>query len=582
MRNLSFFTKQLLSFILIGVIPVVVIGCLSYLYCTNLLQESMSDHTLNNVVKISERIDLFTSELGEIIVFLLCEDTQIRKALQQSPEANLASIHKRLTELAGRRNVNIFITDTTGKVTFATAPLPDTYNITKMQGGGIFAAARAFKNRFIIYPNNQRNDYDQKIAFCLARTIRDLHDYPIGYVIVEVSKEKLIGLTQTVNTIYNMNLILLDSDYCTIYNLFKPESEKTLFEPAFKEKMTNRNSGVFLELIDGKWMAVAFCQSSYTNLTTLGLVPIEAMISSAQIIKKVTLWACLICLILCSLLAFRMARSVSQPIYELVNCMRQVEAGNLETQVEFNSSDEIGLMGQSFNKMVRQLKYLIRDITEKQERLKHAEIKALQAQINPHFLYNTLDTIKWLAKLKRYDELTVIVTELGKLLRNTISSHKEFITVRECLELINNYLNIQKIRYGQRLKIAFHIEPAILDYRIPKLLLQPIVENAIIHGLEKKIGPGHLEINGRQEAGELVFEVIDDGLGIEPEKIALLNARINWSSTSDSIGLQNVNRRIQLAYGPEYGLHLESQPGEGTKVTLRFPLSRPEEVMPHL
>ncbi|NLY91890.1 MAG: sensor histidine kinase [Firmicutes bacterium] len=582
MRSLNFFSKQLLSFILIGVIPVVIIGSISYIYCTNLLQESMSDHTLNNVIKISERIDLFTSELGEIIVYLLCEDAQIRKALQQSPDANLNSINKRITELASRRNVNIYITDTTGMITFSTAPVPDTYDIRINQGKGIFAAADAFKNRFIIYPNNQLNNFDNKIAFCLARAIRDLHDHPIGYVILEVSKEKLIGITHMVNTIYNMNFILLDADYCTLYNLFKPEIEKSILDAALKERIMGQNSGVFLESIDNKWMTVAFCHSEYTNLTAIGTVPIDSIVKNANIIKKVTLWACLVCLLFCSLLAFYMARSVSQPIYEIVNCMRQVEAGNLETRVEFTSSDEIGLMGQSFNKMVTQLKSLIHSITEKQERLKQAEIKALQAQINPHFLYNTLDTIKWLAKLKWYEELKVIVTELGKLLRNSISSNKEFITVRECMEFINNYLKIQKIRYGDRLRITFNINPVILDYHIPKLLLQPIVENAIIHGLENKIGVGNLEINGRQEDGELVFEVIDDGLGMEPGKVALLNAKINWSSTSDCIGLQNVNRRIQLYYGPDYGLHLESQPGKGTKATLRFPLLCKEEVMPHL
>lgn len=271
-----------------------------------------------------------------------------------------------------------------------------------------------------------------------------------------------------------------------------------------------------------------------------------------------------------------MARSVSQPINELVYCMQQVEAGDLKTRVEFSSTDEIGLLGRNFNKMVARLNFLVNSITEKQERLKHAEIKALQAQINPHFLYNTLDTIKWLAKLNMVDELQVIVTELGKLLRSTISSNKEIITVEESIKTIESYINIQKIRYRNRLQVSINISPDIYDYHVPKLLLQPIVENAIIHGLENKVGKGNLVINGYQEADELIFEIIDDGIGIEANKLALINAKKDLASTTDSIGLQNVNRRIQLYYGASYGLHIKSQAQSGTIVTLRLPLLKRE------
>jgi two-component system sensor histidine kinase YesM len=576
MGKLKIYYKQLFSFILIGVIPVIIIGSIAYVFCTNLLHDSLRDQSLSNVTKISTSLDQLTSELGEIIIYLLCEDQQIRKALQQTSDADFDHINKRIATLASRRTINIFVTDTSGQVNFSTCPVPEIYQVALRHGKGIFAAADGVKNRCIIYPNNHLNQLDDRAAFSLARTIRDLHDRPIGYVIVEVSKECLFSINHTLDSIYNMNWIILDPEHYILSNYHEPETESTIFLPELSGKLQAEESGVLLELVNQKWTLVAFHRSQYTKLTTVGTVPIDYVVENANVIKQVTIFACLLCLLFCLILASIMARNVSQPINELVQCMRQVEAGNLKARVELSSSDELGLLGKSFNKMVARLNSLINSITEKQERLKQAEIKALQAQINPHFLYNTLDTIKWLAKLDRIEELKIIVTELGKLLRNSISSSQEIITVEESIQFIGNYLKIQKIRYGDHLNITVNISPEINECRIPKLLLQPIVENAIIHGLEKKVGVGNLVINGRLENEQLSFEIIDDGVGIAAEKTALINAKIDYASTSASIGIQNVNRRIQLYYGSEYGLEIESQLGKGTRVTLRLPCAQKE------
>jgi two-component system sensor histidine kinase YesM len=576
MLKLNFFYKQLLSFILIGVIPLIIIGSISYLFLTKVLQDSLSKQTLNNVLKIGEGVDLLISELGEIVVYLLCEDVQVRKALLSDPEANIDYINQRVKALAGKRDVRIFISDTTGMVTFSTCEVPEIYDISVNQGQGIFNATDAVKNGFIIYPNNHRHDLGETVIFSLARAIRDLKDRPIGYVIVELEKEHLFNINYRLNTLYNMNFLVLDPEYCILSNLYNPQAEKTILETALLEKFKNQKSGVFLTRINNRQFFIAHKLSQYSGLTTVGIVPIDYVVENTNFIKDVTILSCLLCLAICLVLAFFMARSVSQPINELVYCMRQVEGGDLKTRVEFSSTDEIGLLGRNFNKMVARLNFLVNSITEKQERLKHAEIKALQAQINPHFLYNTLDTIKWLAKLNMVDELQTIVTELGKLLRSTISSNKEIITVEESIKTIESYINIQKIRYRNRLQVSINISPDIYDYHVPKLLLQPIVENAIIHGLENKVGKGNLVINGYQEADELIFEIIDDGIGIEANKLALINAKKDLASTTDSIGLQNVNRRIQLYYGASYGLHIKSQAQSGTIVTLRLPLLKRE------
>ena len=218
---------------------------------------------------------------------------------------------------------------------------------------------------------------------------------------------------------------------------------------------------------------------------------------------------------------------------------------------------------------------MLDNVVAKQRQLRASELKALQAQINPHFLYNTLDSIKWLAKLNHVPQISVIVTQLGKLLRSSINTDNDLITVEESIVNIQSYLAIQKIRYSDKFETLMEIAPEILQYQIPKLILQPIVENAIIHGLEGKKDKGRLIIRGVLAEDDLIFEVIDNGVGMRPEKEAALNAGEDLRSSLfvHSIGIQNVNRRIKLYYGPDYQVTIQSVLGEGTKVTLRMSIT---------
>lgn len=229
--------------------------------------------------------------------------------------------------------------------------------------------------------------------------------------------------------------------------------------------------------------------------------------------------------------------------------------------------------------MVSRLRELWDNIIEKQRQLRRSELRALQAQINPHFLYNTLDSIKWLAKLNHVPEISTIATQLGKLLRTSISSEEELMTVEESLKNIQSYLEIQKIRYSDKFEVVLDINPDMNPYRIPKLILQPIVENAIQHGLDHKSDKGCLLIKGWMEEGKLFFEVTDNGVGIGEEKLKNIHSGLDLRTSKESIGIHNVNRRIQLYYGEQYGLIVKSQLGIGTTVTLWMPATLEKEVL---
>jgi two-component system, sensor histidine kinase YesM len=274
------------------------------------------------------------------------------------------------------------------------------------------------------------------------------------------------------------------------------------------------------------------------------------------------------------------ASAISKPIRALQIMTTSVGEGNLDVRVESSNKDEITALGKSFNRMTEQLKELIEKERREQENLKKAEMKALQAQINPHFLYNTLDAIVWMAEANKSKEVIKIVGALSSFFRTTLSKGRDWITVNNEVEHVRSYLTIQKVRYNDILDYRIDVDQAMMDYSILKLTLQPIVENALYHGIKNKRAKGVIMIKGRmQEGGLMVFTITDDGIGMTPERLAEVQAELNDEQgemvvNESGFGLNNVHKRIKLYYGPEYGLAVESSVNTGTRVTITIPAER--------
>ena len=249
--------------------------------------------------------------------------------------------------------------------------------------------------------------------------------------------------------------------------------------------------------------------------------------------------------------------------------MEQVGQGYFDVLAPVESQDEIGILSKTFNQMVADMRMLIDNVYRQEMMKQEVEMRSLQMQINPHFLYNTLDTINWIARLRGVDEIGEMTTALGGLMRYSLSG-KDFVTIREEFDNLRNYINIQNVRYGDRMEIRFDIQEDTLDYYIPKLLVQPILENAIVHGIEDKIDPGLVQIRSYAENDDLYIEVEDDGVGMTQEAIEALirNDADQPKKGHTSIGVYNVNRRIQSVFGPDCGLQVQSQLGAGTKIRL--------------
>lgn len=280
----------------------------------------------------------------------------------------------------------------------------------------------------------------------------------------------------------------------------------------------------------------------------------------------------LICIFAAVLAYFITSGMVSSRIERLTHFMQEVQEGSMDMQMESDDRDEIGMLYRGFGSMMKRIRTLINEVYLSKITQKEAELKALQAQINPHFLYNTLDSIIWMAETN--DSNIVAMTEaLAKLFRISLNKGNEEISLERELEHVKNYLIIQSMRYADKFTYEISAEPGVERCRTIKLILQPIVENCIYHGIKKKRGTGKITIRAYRREQNLIIEVSDDGCGM-PEEICrkILSDEIESENISGSgIGVKNVNERIQLRFGKKYGLSYSSEEGIGTTVTYVLP-----------
>lgn len=276
------------------------------------------------------------------------------------------------------------------------------------------------------------------------------------------------------------------------------------------------------------------------------------------------------------ILAFISAK-ISQPIKQLEQSMKMVEEGRFDINIDIKGEDEVVRLSKTFNMMISRIRQLMNQIVVEQEAKRKSELNALQAQINPHFLYNTLDSIVWMAENEKSGDVITMVTSLARLFRISISKGKHIITVNEELIHARNYLIIQKMRYKNKFEFSFQVQEEILKYKTLKLILQPIIENAIYHGIEYMVDEGLITIWGRIMDGKLLFEVRDDGLGMKKDILENILSREAIDKKTFGVGVKNVHERIRLYFGNEYGLEIESELEEGTSVKIWLPLIEEED-----
>ena len=278
--------------------------------------------------------------------------------------------------------------------------------------------------------------------------------------------------------------------------------------------------------------------------------------------------------------SYTVSASIAMPLKKLNNSVKEWETGNMNPSIYIGGSMEVEHLGCTLRSTVEQIRQLMQDIVVEQEEKRKSELDALQSQINPHFLYNTLDSIVWMIEGERYEDAVFMITQLASLFRISLSRGKTVISVEDELKHARNYMNIQKVRYKNIFEVRFDIDPEILQCCTVKLVVQPLLENAIYYGVECMDGDGEIDVNGYRREDDIYIEVRDNGLGIPEDEVEqLLKENNRVHKRGSGVGLLNVHNRIRLRFGEEYGLEIESEPDEGTTVRIHLPyiVYTPEE-----
>ena len=577
--NVSLRTRMVLSNIVVALIPFLIFSIVSGFVFLDHAQKTAEEHSVQLIHQVSNSMDVYVETIEKMVNYIQLElqDTPFftmesegasgwdsETAYIRSVLENVANSHR---EVAG-----IFI-----------ATKEDLYVSTGMSR----ISRDPFQNERWYREASENPEEIQLISVVTGRNIVTNRSYSIDDVF------SLAKAVQDPETGEVLGVILLDIRHDIIQSSI---NGVTIGEKGFVFVMDQEDNIVYTPVngivyrVNPKWvkamepMSVQIQGGSYqirselspyTGWRTVGVFSMDEVMSSVNTIVYILFTCVIISLVWVVIVSFKFSRTLTNPIFKLKRLMKQAESGDLTVRFNFQHNDEIGELGQSFNHMIARIDQLIQMVYVEQENKRTAEMKSLQEQIKPHFLYNTLDTISWMARDYDAEDIVRLVDALTNMFRIGLSHGKDIITVKEEITHVSNYLYIQKIRYKDKLNYVIHVDESLYAVEVPKLILQPLVENAIYHGVKAKRGGGTITITGVPEGENLVFTVQDDGAGMLQEKVEELNRRMSERSVLDekkSFGLFYIRERIQLCYGKGYGVHVESTLGEGTRVTITLPL----------
>lgn len=406
---------------------------------------------------------------------------------------------------------------------------------------------------------------NEEDSFYSVREIREVNDTSmehIGTLIIRTFADKIIYSASNESSYYDSTL-LIKSGSAFIYPQHSPIENEEL--------AIDENKDYNLVTLKGsKYLAAAFAQP-YTGWTFLYLVPYGSIFKDTIIMQIVLLCTYTIVLLIILVIGLKFSSSITKPIEKLMKKMSNVEKGNFELD---NGElpkyrDEIGQLSRSFDKMTYRLDMLIQENYVKQLMLKDAEYHTLKAKLNPHFLYNTLDSINWLARMNGQLQISGMVKALGNLLRSTVSD-KEFITIKDEIANLDNYIHIQKFRFEERLAYRMEIPEHLYALSMPCIILQPIVENSIKYGVEHSNDVCEIRITAEEHADRLVISVADTGPGMDPDYLEKLESN-ETTAEGTGIGLKSINSRLKILFGEPFGIDIDSKAGQGTKVAISIP-----------
>lgn len=584
--RLSIRNKITISMIMISTLPIILIGSIasqkilsiidsqSFVYSKNVLKqyisriEKMVDEVSNVSVQImlKPEIQYFTENAFDDVEYIIrtkAIEQYLHVAINNS--AYISSIF-----LCMNKGTNTIITSNNlGEYE------KDNYKKFMVYEKGINAGE--IINWTGVHENEFKRDSDEnnKFVLTLSRALySDEVSKPYGALVINIPDKNIRDIYDSGMVGKNDSLYIIDP---TGLVLFSPDRsnllqtlDKTYIEKILKSKNKEEN---FMVNIKGAKKYVSYEYSEKTKWIYITELDINDLLKQSTDIRNISIMVVVISVVVSTLLSLLLAISLTNPIKELINSMRKAEKADFDSLVEIHTQDEIGILASTYNKMIQEIKTLLERVKTESKLKQQSELNTLQAQITPHFIYNFLNTIKSISCVYEDKKVYNLSTGLIELLQTSISKRIVFITVEEELNLVKSYLYLQQIRYEDKFKVVYEIDEEVLKYKTLKMLLQPIAENVLIHGIEIEKGNGIIIIRAYKKNAILYFEVEDNGRGIAKEQIQSILSNEHKSSKGkfSGIGVKNVKDRITLYFGENYTIQYKSKLGYGTRVIISLP-----------
>lgn len=572
MNRFNFSSKLLFVLLTMILIPAVLLSFLEFYYSSRILEEKTNDYLKNLSSVTLSKIESTVSDL-ENVAFYINGNDSIQNALKS--EQNVLEdrpanykLYKDVREVLTsyvllRQEIDaISIRSENGRI----------YTYTKYWTGKPIDITQ--------YLREGRQYWTVDNEHILL--IKSLNAFPnqelLGYVALDINEKSLYNIIADIELSWAGKVFLVNEEG----RILATEDEALLgeeLEPGYMECFGEKEAFYGDAAIDNIRYSVYNSPAIFNGWHMVLAIPRDYYIKDIVELRNIVILITMIVACLAVFASVVISRSITRPIADLSKAMEEFGQGNFDINCEVDSEDEIGHLSRTFNQMVSDMDSLVNTVYEQKVMNQEAQMKSLQMQINPHFLYNTLDTINWMARMKQADEVGDMAAALGNMMRYSLAK-KSFATLEEEIKNLKDYLFIQNFRYGDKMRAEIKIADDLMHYYIPKLLIQPILENAIVHGIEDKLDKGYITIAAWQQNNDLYIQVEDDGVGMTEVAIAqILNEDYAPKKKGHtSIGIVNVNRRIQMIYGPDYGLLIQSVLGAGTKMTIHVKAMETEPV----
>lgn len=586
LNNFPIKHKIIALLLIISILPSIGLGSLTGYTVERIIDKQETEHTLQLIDQVNKKLESYASNMQNIS-YLLSMDPEIKEFLTEQNSAftededySIRQFMQGLSTLYPEV-ASILVVNSQGDYISNDLYTRGSKDLTKeswykeaVENEGIVKIIGHPKDRSLASHVNYKNS---EVVTVVRAIIEPETQKVLGVVLIDLKLRVIAEATKNVKLGKSGYLMVIDEEGEQIYAPANP-----LINEVPKRLVNVEDSGFFSEEIDGDKLQFIYQKQPFTNWTTVGIFS-----SNESVVEVRTIHLFVICFVFLVVLfgvtaSYYLSNSMSQPIVQLMSFMKKVESGNLDIRYKGDREDEIGMLGRSFNLMIIKINELLK-LTERQERQKReAELRSLQAHIKPHFLYNTLDTISWMARKQGAVDVAEVVASLSKLFRIGLNKGNDIILFSEEIEHIKSYLNIQKARYRDKLNYTLEIDPKTNDFMIVKLILQPIVENAIYHGIKERKGPGHIHIEAQVSNNTFVITVKDDGKGIESDRLQLLRQKLNNVDTENKqgavadfgYGMMNVQSRLKLTYGEAYGISIDSEIANGTTVKIVLPIEK--------